>query len=436
MLAGAWLAGLIFIRNAAWVASAALEQCEDVAVDVPVKGSNFLQLQVSRGEDRFGPDNCVSLSRSSVGTCVLKTECHIATNISGVEFAFVCSNPNEAMPHALHSFGRGGFEASELFDTGVKCKSCLSVETAYRTGGPLLRNALAALPQGRLAARTMPGAHLPGALTEPGIVPKTAVDIDTIEPEEVTHFGPKACISTFLAPTGTCLIRTRCKNVDLSGFNIGVTCLDTSGGYTRYLFGKEVFQPLETFDTQLQCYKCLGVGAESSMFAAHSALPKQLMEDVGSLKSDVENLAEQVRLLADSTPMRSNLPPAPSKIKTGEKRSDQSIDEGASDESSDEGASDQSNDEGSSDGGNASHTSHSSHNAHSSHISHETPDYQDIAEEDEVRIPTIMVQRLDGSTVTSSQRRSGSSEAMLVVRHRRAPVISELLRRIRHSHAK
>mmetsp|Transcript_144873 Transcript_144873/g.255357 ORF Transcript_144873/g.255357 Transcript_144873/m.255357 type:complete len:422 (-) Transcript_144873:72-1337(-) len=417
MRAGVWLAGLTLIQGASWGISTSLSQCEDVAEEAAVKGSNLLQLQVSRGEDRFGPDDCISLFRSSVGTCILKTDCPIATNISGVEFAFVCSNPNDAMPHALHSFGRGGFEANELFDTGVKCKSCLSVETAYKTGGPLMRNALAALPQGRLAARSTPGAHLPGALAEDGTTPRVAADIDTVEPEEVTHFGPKACVSTFQAPTGTCLIRTRCKDVDLSGFNIGVTCLDNSGGYTRYLFGKEVFQPVETFDTQLQCFKCLGVGAESSIFAAHTALPKQLMEDVGSLKMDVENLEERVRLLADSTQAKAPTGPitppvpSPSNGRSSEKASDRLIKH-------------------------VTHTGHSGHSANFNHISHDTPDNQDIAEQDEVRIPTIMVQRLDGPSASSGQRRQGPSEAMLVVRHRRAPVISELFRRIQHSHAK
>lgn len=405
MFAGATLTGLILLQWATWGFSTASNICEDVTTEAPVIGSNLLQIQVSKGDDHFGPGNCISLFRSSVGTCIMRTDCGITHNISDVEFAFVCSNPQNAMPHALHSFGRGGFEPHEMFDTGVKCQTCQSVQTAYRKGSPLMRNALAALPQGRLAARSTPGAHLPGAAGPP-------VDIERFEPEEsVTHFGPSACVSTFQAPTGTCLIRTRCKGVDLSGFNIGITCLDMSGGYTRYLFGKDAFQSTETFDTQMQCFKCLGVGAESSTFAVHSALPKQLMEDVGSLKTDVETLEERVRVLTDSKPIKPVDPPPPSngfKASTGKKATDRP----------EVGSSKQS--------GAQSHSG--------SKLSHETFGYEDI-EENGIQIPTIMVERVPGAMAGTDQLQQGPSPAMLVVKHQRAPVITELLRRIQRSNA-
>lgn len=399
MLAGATLAAVILAQWPTLGSSIAPSQCEDFSAEAPVIGSNLLQVQASRHDDSFGPGGCIGLSRSSAGTCVLRTNCPDAANIENVEFAFVCVNPSSTMPHALHSFGRGGFEASEMFDTGVFCKTCLSIETAYKEGHPLMHNALAALPQGRLAAHSMPGTHLSGA------------DMRNYDPEEMTHFGPSACVSTFLSPgeSGTCLIRTRCKGVDLSGFNIGVTCLDNSGGYTRYLFGKDVFQPEETFDTLLQCFRCLGVGAESSIFASHSALPKRLMEDVGSLKTNVESLEERVRVLSYSA----KPPPEPKRAPiSGDAaghvtRADKSSSSGADENRSSR----------------ASHTSHASHTENTNDVIQDMPTHEDAMEEAVDRIPTIMVERPLDTMALPGPLDQGNIPMMTVFRQDRKSVV-------------
>lgn len=267
------------------------ERCQAPGSDA-APASNLLQIAAKTGgpADTFGPDKCVALKRSTEGTCVLQTRCK-GNNISKTEFAFVCFNPGAAMPHALHSFGRGGFSLQETFDTKVSCKTCISVDTAFQTGDSVVRNALAALPLSRLPS-------LSGAVQGAGVY--SVQQLSEFKPKEAAVFGPDFCISTFRAPAGTCLIRTRCADADLTKFNVGVTCLDQSGGYTRYLFGKDSFKPEETFDTLVTCEKCLGVGPEASQFALHGLMPRKLVDDVNTLKFDMQTMKEKVRVLREN----------------------------------------------------------------------------------------------------------------------------------------
>eukprot|EP00929_Paragymnodinium_shiwhaense_P076470 TRINITY_DN3932_c0_g1_i1.p1 TRINITY_DN3932_c0_g1~~TRINITY_DN3932_c0_g1_i1.p1 ORF type:complete len:712 (-),score=245.36 TRINITY_DN3932_c0_g1_i1:95-2230(-) len=69
-----------------------------------------------------GPQNCVAFSRSSAGTCVIETNCQ-GRDISQVEFAFDCEATDGDI--VRHSFGKGGFDVDELFDTEVPCARCL-----------------------------------------------------------------------------------------------------------------------------------------------------------------------------------------------------------------------------------------------------------------------------------------------------------------------
>jgi len=68
---------------------------------------------------RFGPDQCVSVTRSSEGCCVIALDCQ-GLDTSQTEFAFDCVGKNIVR----HSFGVGGFDADEEYDTGKKCDLC------------------------------------------------------------------------------------------------------------------------------------------------------------------------------------------------------------------------------------------------------------------------------------------------------------------------
>jgi len=228
--------------------------------------------------ETFGPNSCASVGRSDKGSCVISTNCG-DKNISTLEFAFVCYNPGTSVPHALHSFGIGGFEANEVFDSGVRCIRCSTVQNAFAGFDQTSMNLARTLPLGH----TAPSGDL-GTLKE-------------MTPQEAAFYGPKACISTFRSPAGTCIVQTRCKDADLSKHDVGITCLDKTGDYTRYLFGKGNFEQEETFDTRIECEVCLGVGSESGEQQIHGVLPKQLVEDVNTLKDEVLALKLEVRAL-------------------------------------------------------------------------------------------------------------------------------------------
>lgn len=228
--------------------------------------------------ETFGPNSCASVSRSPKGSCVISTNCG-SKNISSLEFAFVCYNPGTSVPHALHSFGIGGFESTEVFDSGVRCQRCSTVQNAFAGFDQTSMNLARSLPLGH----TAPSGDL-GTLKE-------------MVPQEAAFYGPKACISTFRSPAGTCIVQTRCGTSDISAYDVGITCLDKSGDYTRYLFGKGNFEKEETFDTRIECEVCLGVGAESGEQQIHGAIPKQLVEDVNTLKDEVLALKLEVRAM-------------------------------------------------------------------------------------------------------------------------------------------
>merc|ERR1719321_1683279 len=241
-------------------------------------GITSQDMHIADPAETFGPNSCVSVSRSNKGSCTISTNCG-ENNISALEFAFVCYNPGTSVPHALHSFGIGGFEASETFDSGVRCQRCSTVQNAFAGFDQSSMNLARSLPLGH----TAPSGDI-GTLKE-------------MTPQEAAFYGPKACISTFRSPAGTCIVQTRCGTSDITAYDVGITCLDKSGDYTRYLFGKGNFEKEETFDTRIECEVCLGVGSESGEQQIHGAIPKQLVEDVNTLKGEVLALKLEVRAM-------------------------------------------------------------------------------------------------------------------------------------------
>jgi len=283
----------------------------------------------------FGPEGCVRLSRSNLGTCVIQVNCG-ASDVSQVDFSFVCINKASATKRAQHSYGVGGFESDEVFDSGVLCDSCTTVAYAQFSGGASVHNEVlqsgagGIIPgagqqplasAGNLAKAPSPGglakAPSPGNLAmapSPGNLAKApspgrryrGIKEDLLPNakaapgrDETAFFGPGACIATYLSPHGTCMIRTRCRGIDLSSFAVGVTCIDTSGDYTRYLFGKNGFEAEELFDTTLKCKACVGVGDQPS-YQLSGLVPKTMVEDLNSLKTELSTLRKEVSLMKSS----------------------------------------------------------------------------------------------------------------------------------------
>lgn len=131
---------------------------------------------ISAARDSFGPGGCVTLSLSGRGTCVIRTQCRQSQDLGGTDFSFLCDHEGVT---ALHSYGRGGFERSEVFDTGVRCSRCSSF----------------------------------GA---------------------VQTYGPGGCISTFRSEAGTCVVRTQgCDATRVGGLPVPFGCRDQASGATR-----------------------------------------------------------------------------------------------------------------------------------------------------------------------------------------------------------
>jgi len=69
---------------------------------------------------RFGPSGCIRVTKSPFGSCVISTKCE-GLDTSATEFAFNCVSKKGVK---WHSFGVGGFETNEEFDSEVKCDRC------------------------------------------------------------------------------------------------------------------------------------------------------------------------------------------------------------------------------------------------------------------------------------------------------------------------
>merc|ERR1712118_544727 len=75
----------------------------------------------------WGPQNCAELVHSDAGTCVIRTAC-AGVDLSKFEFAFYCELSGQIQ---RHSFGIGGFDDEDDFDTNVKCTTCLPPGAEY-----------------------------------------------------------------------------------------------------------------------------------------------------------------------------------------------------------------------------------------------------------------------------------------------------------------
>jgi hypothetical protein len=70
---------------------------------------------------KYGPSNCIEISQSSTGSCMISTGCE-GVDTSMAEFGFTCVRAGKDTE--WHSYGKGGFEANEEFDSGMQCDEC------------------------------------------------------------------------------------------------------------------------------------------------------------------------------------------------------------------------------------------------------------------------------------------------------------------------
>jgi len=292
---------------------------------------------VSKEALPFGPAGCASVTRSKSGTCVLTTSCD-GEDLSRVEFAFNCrESKKQGGGLVRHSYGQGGFDSLEDFDTGVKCSRCspsspLSSGTIRKRLAPSAprdepaalhlqnRSQLSAEPTASQTTANETDAVIKSAVKEEerGVakvekMSRSALEKASEGEEEqqeaedeegedkegempagaVSRFGPKNCVSAYKSPEGHCVVKTACSTQEISGFDFGLLCVDASGSPVRHIFGKGSFAAKETFDTLIPCQRCLGPNDEAGM-----GLPAEvaaLKYEVGSLQYGLQNISGSLR---------------------------------------------------------------------------------------------------------------------------------------------
>lgn len=314
---------------------------------------------------KFGPKNCVSLTKSKEGSCVISTNCE-GVDISATEFAFDCVGEGGGGDVVRHSFGVGGFESSEEFDTEVKCRRCAGathVEAAPQPPKPEAKKAapaaeVDAIMEEAPAAKQTPPAkeeveatatakppplvfsippahpakkkpnnpvkpvmHSKRAQTVAVAKPvglhassRQAPDLDelTALPAKVVKYGPNDCISLYKSKEDHCIMSTDCKAGDIATYNFGLICVDEHGMPVKHMFGKDSFDPKETFDTLVKCKKCMGI--DDIPDDVHLAGEVATMDkDIASLKAVMTNISINVKMLNEKVfpPVASAPAPAP-----------------------------------------------------------------------------------------------------------------------------
>jgi hypothetical protein len=295
-----------------------MKGCFSVAVSLSLLVGGFGASSMKTAGVSFGPHGCVKLNLSPAGTCVITTDC-AELDTTNTEFAFNCVQRKSIV---RHSFGVGGFEEDEEFDTNVKCDSCAaaSAEVALppvvKMREELKKTQTVAEPEKEAvtAAPAPASAVAPAAkeVTKKESPPKEKkqkkeekalasqilsklLPFPDSKPDAV-KYGPNGCVSTHKNKDGHCMITTDCKESDMSDYEYGLVCVDKVGSPVKHLFGKDSFDAKENFDTLLKCEKCLGLEdiPDAVTLAGEVAT---MAKDISSLNSVLKNISLNVKML-------------------------------------------------------------------------------------------------------------------------------------------
>jgi hypothetical protein len=308
----------------------------------------LLLLATAEAVFSYGPAGCVHVGRSSAGTCVFRTECEKDVDLKEVEVAFVCASNGEEVEHV---FEKGSLTNSKLFDTEVKCAKCLPSQSQHvlmKDDSDEEKEESKAKEESKEEskdeakeeskdeakeeskdeakegseeeAKEESKEEAKEEEVEESAEVKAAKEMVPVAPATASFYGPASCIATFLGPAGSCIMQTACKDVEgLSGYQYGLTCVDDKGDSVRHMFGADSFDPVETFDTRIECSLCLGLG---------SAVPAgDVTETVAALKEEVAELKK------DMSEVKAKIAPAE---KASEEKATEETTEEKSEEKSEE----------------------------------------------------------------------------------------------------
>jgi len=281
--------------------------------------------------ESYGPNNCVSITRSQQGSCVITTNCGEGDDLGKLEFAFDCQN---AASLQKHSFGVGGFDQQEEFDTNIKCSQC-HVPEKLQHRKPHKPHKVLQKKKAHEVVKKKADIHIPSAGHHSAAhtphhswhenvhalhaaQSKTEAKQSKFDDDLVDKYGPGDCVETWRGTTGTCTVRTRCKDQDVSNYDFGMLCVQntSSGENVKHLFGKGSFDKEEEFDTLIKCEQCLGLKADPApadpapaATPAANADPEKLVEkvnnlvaEVGTMTTDMGKLKDEVKSLNEKVP--------------------------------------------------------------------------------------------------------------------------------------
>lgn len=235
----------------------------------------------------FGPASCVSVSRSSAGTCVLHTSCE-GQDLSNFDFVFDCLGQKGRQTHSL---GIGSFDTQEDYDTDLKCQECLPPQyiVPVVVGKPLAKSVSSK------RAATHAGESLV-VMSESRARLRAPTDENTPKAE---WYGPESCVGVWRDDkSGACVMQTDCdKDVQLGVYEFGLVCVAEDEEMTRHIFGMGSFAHKETFNTLVKCKQCLALDEYMDGEKAVGALSKMvkgLKEDMKDVSGGVTKLNAEV----------------------------------------------------------------------------------------------------------------------------------------------
>jgi hypothetical protein len=269
-----------------------------------------------RSFSSFGPGNCVQISRSSANSCVISTDCEGA-DLSKTEFAFNCVDQRGGV--VRHSFGVGGFEANEEFDTEISCKHCFPPSAVRQQHQQKRKQAPIAQPKVEVAPNNLPRAAIFRSKRRASQQQEVTAVADSsaqarywpgsetpqLPLNDVVRYGPNDCVSTYKSSEGHCIMKTDCKARAIKNYEFGLVCVDKTGSPVRHLFGKDSFDPQETFDTLLKCDQCLGLEDIPDAIALNGEVDG-MAQDISKLKKMMTTMTKDVANLNQKV-----FPPAP-----------------------------------------------------------------------------------------------------------------------------
>jgi len=253
--------------------------------------------------ETFGPHGCVMLTRSAAGSCVMNADCEGA-DLSHTEFAFDCAGAGQIV---RHSFGMGGFESDEEFDSQVKCDRCMPATAAkVHKAAHKAHVKFVAKPKVPAAAVVLNAQHRQSAELSseaktkkfwPFDAGNTLSPFPTKQGPETAKYGPNGCVSTWRSEEGHCIVKTDCaKAKNISKYEFGLVCVDKVGAPVRHLFGKNSFDSEETFDTLIKCEKCLGLEDIPDDVALNGEVVT-MSKDIANLRAVMVNISKNVEML-------------------------------------------------------------------------------------------------------------------------------------------